>query len=79
MSPQQLRDKTKFLKPMIISRAKLCDGNESQQQLYDNVGGSKEKELAERSLLPRADRGAHGQRLVASEALPFFNETNFVQ
>ena len=37
MSPQQLRDKTKFLKPMILGRAKLGDGNELQQQLYDTT------------------------------------------
>jgi hypothetical protein len=37
MSPQQLRSKTKFLKPMIIGRAKLSDGNELQQQLYNTT------------------------------------------
>ena len=31
MSPQQLRSKTKFLKPMKIGRAKLSDGNLLQQ------------------------------------------------
>ena len=37
ISPQQLRDRTKFLKPMTIGRAKLSDGNELQQQLYDTT------------------------------------------
>ena len=37
ISPQQLRDRTKYLKPMIIGRAKLSDGNELQRQLYDTT------------------------------------------
>lgn len=53
MSPQQLREKTKFLKPMIIGRAKLCDGNELQQQLYDStLEEAKEKNWLEGPFSP---------------------------
>lgn len=53
MSPEQLREKTKFLKPMIIGRAKLCDGNELQQQLYDStLEEAKEKNWLEGPFSP---------------------------
>ena len=68
MSPQQLRDKTKFVTPMIIGRAKLSDGNELQQQLYETTL----EEAGEKSWLEGPFEPGAVRRLIVRNTISFW-------